>query len=319
MTSAWGNSWGNSWGNAWGSIGSGSTPFPPTVIGTIAAQTSVVGIPITPLSIAGDFANAVFFILDSGALPTGIALLGSGTFVGTPTQPGVYSGIVVRGANPFGSVTAAAFTWTIQALPLDVFPMYLPGATLDVVRSPTWKTGYQEALAAKVTVIGYQQYPVWEWEFRYELLDDRLPVSELRQIVGLFNSMRGRFGTFRFLDPHFNTVVAEPFGTGNGTTLAFQLIANYAVAGGPGTPDIIQNLANTPNLYDNGTLINPANYSIGVTGIVTFTSAPVTAHALTWSGSFYYRGKFLSDRMDPAQFLHRLWELKSLKWRGHIL
>lgn len=198
----------------------------------------------------------------------------------------------------------------------DIFPT-LQGATWDVVRTPTWKTGYQEALSGKASALGYQQYPLWEWELHYSVLKDDA-AHEIRQLVGFFNSMKGRYGTFRYLDPAFNAVSAEPFGTGDSVTNAFQLIANYAVVG-VGSPDIIQNLASTPSLYDNAVLVNPANYSIGVTGIVTFLSPPTTGHALTWSGSFYYRCRFLTDNIDPSEFLYLLWELKSLKFRSVIL
>lgn len=197
----------------------------------------------------------------------------------------------------------------------DIFPT-LPGATWDIVRTPTWKTGYQEALSGKASTLGYQQYPLWEWELHYSVLRDVL--NEIHQIVGFFNSMRGRYGSFRYLDPTFNTVVAEPFGTGDGATPSFQLIANYG-AGGVGSPDIIQNLANTPSIFDNGSLVNPSNYSIGVTGIVTFSPAPLATHALTWSGSFYNRCRFLADSIAPSEFMYLLWELKSVKFRSVIL
>ena len=88
--------------------------------------------------------------------------------------------------------------------------------------------------------------------------------------------MRGRYDTFLHTDPDFNTisVAAAPvlgvFGTGTGSQLVFQLVATYQQSGGPGQAEIIQNLNGTPILYDNGTTISAANYTIGATGIVTF-------------------------------------------------
>ena len=130
--------------------------------------------------------------------------------------------------------------------------------------------------------------------------------------------MRGQYDTFLFTDPDFNTITAGNaaqygvFGTGDGSTLTFQLVATLQNSGGPGGPELIQNLNGTPVLYDNGSTISAANYTIGATGIVTFGAghAPASGHTLTWSGSWYYRCRFMDDAIVWKKFMSQLFSVQ---------
>lgn len=195
----------------------------------------------------------------------------------------------------------------------QVYPA-LQGLTYPVKRSYVWKSGNQEALSGKQSAIAYRQYPLVHFDLSYDILRDASTPSEIKQLVGLHNLMRGRFDTFLFSDPDFNAITSAnaaqfgPFGTGDGATLVFQLVALYQVSGGPGQAELIQNLNGTPVLYDNGATISAANYSVGATGIITFGSghAPASGHALTWSGAFYYRCRFDEDSIE--------WKKESKQW-----
>ena len=198
--------------------------------------------------------------------------------------------------------------------------------TLDVVRTYRWKTGYQEALSGKQSTILYQAYPLTHFELKYELLRDfgSLP-SEIRTVVGVHNSMKGRYDTFLYTDVDFNSVTAQQFAVADGTLGPFQLTALYAPTSGSysgiGASEIIQNLNGTPTLYDNGSLITSSNYTIGVTGLVTFGSghAPTSGHALTWTGSFYYRCRFDDDEIDWTKFMDHRWSVKKIAFTSAIL
>lgn len=202
----------------------------------------------------------------------------------------------------------------------QVYPV-LPGLDINIARSYQWKSGYQEALSGKQSTITYRTFPLVHYELTYNLLRDvgapgfSGSTSEIKQIVGLHNLMRGRWDSFLYTDPEFNTITSAnaaqygSFGTGDGTTLVFQLVATYQNSGGPGQAELIQNLNGTPVLYDNGSTISAANYSIGATGIVTFGAghAPVSGHALTWSGSWYNRCRFDEDAITWKKFMNLLW------------
>jgi hypothetical protein len=198
-----------------------------------------------------------------------------------------------------------------------VFPA-LPGLGFPVVREVTYKTMNDESLRRRVGTLALQQYAVRQWTLPFSVLRDNVSTSELRTLHGFFNSLRGRFDSFLYLDPVYNTVTAEPFGTGDGTTLAFQLIATFKNSGGPGGPDIIQNFVALPSIFDNGS--PSGSYLLGPTGIVTFAVAPTAGHKLTWTGSFYYRCHFMDDSMELTQFMSKLWNPSNgIQFRQRLL
>lgn len=194
-----------------------------------------------------------------------------------------------------------------------VFPS-LPGLSWNRGRTPVWKSTVIEALSGKESRIGHALYPRIKFSLAFEYLNDRPGVtSDLKAIAGLFNACRGEFDTFLYNDPDFNSVTAEPFGTGDGTTTAFQLVARYQNSGGPGVAELVQNLNGAPLIYKMGVLQTVStHYTVGPTGIITFTSAPLGGQALTWTGSFYYRCRFLSGQMDLTQFMTYMWQSKAI-------
>jgi hypothetical protein len=77
--------------------------------------TGTVNQPYAGYTFAADGAPAPTYTVQSGTLPPGITLdANTGALAGTPTQVGVYSGIVVRATNTAGSLDTAAFTITIN-------------------------------------------------------------------------------------------------------------------------------------------------------------------------------------------------------------
>lgn len=194
-----------------------------------------------------------------------------------------------------------------------VFPS-LPGLSWNRGRSYVWKSTVIEAMSGKESRIGHALYPRVKFSLSYEYLSDRPgATSDLKAIAGLFNACRGEYDTFLYSDPEFNSVTAEPFGTGDGTTTSFQLVAKYQNSGGPGVAELIQNLNGAPQIYDLGSLRTVGtHYTLGATGIITFVTPPVGGHALTWTGGFYYRARFLAGQMDLTQFMSHMWQSKAV-------
>lgn len=198
-----------------------------------------------------------------------------------------------------------------------IYPSNLPGLTWESSRALLFKTKIKEAVSGKESRMTYQVYPRFLFELQYEFLRHNLTPSELKSISGLFAQMYGNYDTFLYTDPVYNTVTDEPFGTGDGSTTAFQLVATFQNTGGPGLAEIIQNLNGTPVIKKAGvTQTTPANYSIGATGLVTFTSAPGSGQALTWSGSFYYRCRFDDDSMTFNQFMKDFWRARRVRLKS---
>ena len=194
-----------------------------------------------------------------------------------------------------------------------LFPT-IPTLTFDVVRYPEWHTEKQMALSAKRSTLAYMLYPTIHFEYQYSVLRDDLAVSQLKAIYGLFMACKGSYDTFLFQDPDFSAFAStnqQQFGVGDGTTKTFQLVAYFQNTGGPGYGEIIQNLNGAPVIYANGT-VQSSGYTLGATGIVTFTTAPAAGVVLTWSGSFYYRCAFDEDKLDLAKFMNQWWTIKKL-------
>lgn len=136
-----------------------------------------------------------------------------------------------------------------------LYPESLPGLMFNYKRRYDWNTGVQAAVSRKVSTVGYQLYPVALFEYDYEFLRDTSVLPEIQTLVGLHNSMRGRYDTFLHLDPDFNSVTADQFATGDGVTQGFQLTALYTPPSGAyagvGAPEIVQNLNGPPGIYIN--------------------------------------------------------------------
>lgn len=196
-----------------------------------------------------------------------------------------------------------------------IFPS-LPGVAWPLGNSVSYKTLSDESMSKRLASLALQVYPIHTWSLSYDILRDDVNPSDIRSIVGLFNACRGRFDSFLFSDPTFNSVVNEKFGVGDGTTKAFQIVAQFKNAGGAGGPDIIQNFNGAPTIFDNGASVS---YSLGPTGIVTFLNAPAAGHVLTWTGGFYYRCHFLEDKLQVQQFMNQWWSTQDLKFRSHLL
>lgn len=198
-----------------------------------------------------------------------------------------------------------------------VYPANLPGLKFDNERTPVFKTGVQPAASMKESRIAYALYPVFEFGLQYEFLRDNVTPSDVNALVGLFGAMHGRFDTFLFVDPKFNTVVDERFGTGDGVTQDFQLTAIMQNVGGPGCAELIQNLNGAPVIKKLGVVQGtPTDYTISGTGMVHFVGAPLAGEALTWSGSFYYRCRFDEDRLTTTEFMRKFWSTRLVKLRS---
>jgi uncharacterized protein (TIGR02217 family) len=212
----------------------------------------------------------------------------------------------------------------------------LPGLTFNTIRAPKWKSRVQTAISGKQSAIADQVYPLVQFTLLYDdssgggLRDTGAPgftgTSEIKALVGFFDQMMGRYDTFLFTDPEFNAVTAQQFGTGDGTTELFAITAVYGNPSGAGAPELIQNFNGTPNLYSNGTLINPSTYTLGpsvspavAAGYVLFAGAPASGAVLTWTGSFYYRCRFDEDSYEWTKNMLAIWSLKRISFTSVLL
>lgn len=190
-----------------------------------------------------------------------------------------------------------------------VFPS-LPGLKWNVKRANLWKTLKQESVSGKEMSVALMTYPNRRYSLAYEVLRAGAE-AELQTLEGFFNLRQGSHDTFLYSDPDDSAVTDQSFGTGDGSTTVFYLARTRG-----GFTEPVQALNGAPTIKVAGvTKATPADYSVSATGVVTFTSAPANGAALTWTGAYYWRCKFLQDAAEFDQFLQDLWQLQRIEFR----
>lgn len=151
--------------------------------------------------------------------------------------------------------------------------------------------------------------PLYRYSLSYEFLRGDAVLAEWQTLEGFYKLMGGDFDTFLFTDPDDNAVAAMPFGTGNGSTTAFQLVRALG-----GFAEAIFDLNGAPLVFKAGVLQStPSQYSVSSSGLVTFTAAPSAGQALTWTGSFYRRCRFSRGQLEFQKFMRDFWQAKKVE------
>ena len=215
---------------------------------------------------------------------------------------------------------------------MPIFPA-LTGQGWSVHKKPTFSTIVASHVSGREVREALYANPIWGFELTFDGLDGTagrygaLGGSSLQSLMGLFLQCQGQFGEFLFYDPIDYQVDAQVFGTGDGSTTAFQLTR---ALGGFVEP-VVAPVASTTTLYFPGASISatapiikanlatvsPSTYSISHPGgVVTFTVAPTSGAVLTWSGYFGFLCRFDGDDLDFEQFMSNLWKVDSLKFRS---
>jgi uncharacterized protein (TIGR02217 family) len=209
---------------------------------------------------------------------------------------------------------------------VDLFPSGLPGLQWNVIKAPEFKNIVHGAVSGREVRVSEMIYPLWTITLSWSTLKDdqttqtpAAPYDELKKILGFFLKQNGRLRAFQFDDVSDNNCADMQFGIGDGVTAAFQLTRIYG-AGGFTFAEPVQNVNAITNIKDGGiTIIQGAGagkYTINSTGLVTFGTVPAAGHALTWTGTYYYRVRFVLDSSEFNEFANQLWEQKKLAFVG---
>lgn len=190
--------------------------------------------------------------------------------------------------------------------PSLIFPT-LVGADIAIKKEPIWNTIVQTAASGRETRINLWQYPLYQFSIPYEFLRSNISRTELATLIGFFNQAQGSFKPFLYTDPEENSVIAAPCipPNGNGAITQFQLAMPY---GG----------FNQPVYWPNGAVtMSPSSGSpvVGANGLVTYSVAP-GAVPVTWTGSFYFGCRFLTDNYQITRFMVNYWSGGDLDFKG---
>jgi uncharacterized protein (TIGR02217 family) len=190
-----------------------------------------------------------------------------------------------------------------------VFPA-LTGLVFPVEKTPTWSTKVQTAASGKETRLSFWSYPIWQYSIGYDVLRSDAVNLELQTLLGFFNARQGAYDDWLFNDPDDNSCTANFFATGDGTTTAFQLARTW---GGVLEPVRAVNAITQVTKAGSPTTAYTLNSN---TGVITFNTAPGAGQALAWSGTFYWRCRFMDDQVTASKFMKNLWETQTLKFQS---
>ncbi len=188
-----------------------------------------------------------------------------------------------------------------------VYPA-LPGLKPNVRRSPSWKTLKDESVSGMEVSVALMTYPNRKYTLAYEVLRAGAE-AELQQIEGFFNQRQGSHDSFLYDDPDDHAVTDQAFGTGDGARVAYPLLRARG-----GFLEPVQSVNGAPTIKVAGVpMVAGTDYTISALGVVTFVVAPAVGAALTWTGAYYWRCKFVLDVLDLDRFLHDLWQLQRVE------
>lgn len=186
-----------------------------------------------------------------------------------------------------------------------VFPA-LAGLGWPVTKTPRFATVVQESVSFRELRAAFAPYPQWTWKLTHNYLANSVGSPDFQTLVNFFLARQGKFDSFLYDDPTDDSVTAMQFGTGDGATTAFQLLRTFAASG---FAEFVYDTHSTPLIYDNAVLKTAGvDYNINASGLVTFTSAPTAGHALTWTGTYFWRVRFDTDAAEFENFNSAFWK-----------
>jgi uncharacterized protein (TIGR02217 family) len=205
---------------------------------------------------------------------------------------------------------------------MSVWMPDIPGTGYPVKRTQRWEGMLRQTSASQFEVRQQQQSaPRWEWDIPVNYLRSWRGFAEWQQLMGFYGAQFGGLLSFYYRDSQDNSTTAEPIGTGDGATTAFQLQRDlngmiepiYVVdtRGSAMYGPYTRPAALTPVAYAGG-VVKPATFNPD-TGIVTYTTAPVGGAALTADFSYGFRVSFEDDKIDFDQLMNGLYEARSIK------
>lgn len=198
-----------------------------------------------------------------------------------------------------------------------LFPT-LPGLTFPVTRS---NLGFQvdvlESISGIRTALPTRAVPRYQWAIGFEMLrqggigPDMF--AELATLAGFYNGRLGRTLPFAYRDPRDDTATGQYLGTGDGATRTFQLLRTF----GGFTEPVRAPLAASA-VYLGGSVADPASYSVGATGRLTFATPPGAGVPIRWDGTFGWLCRFDDDRIDFAEFMRGYWSVDKITFSSEL-
>lgn len=205
-----------------------------------------------------------------------------------------------------------------------VYPELLVG--FSVIKRPIGSWSVAQSTSGAEVRVNYWNAPIWEWDLTYEYLPDTdsrngVTASDLKTLMGFYTSTSCGFLPFYFNDPDDNQVFNQPVGTGDGTTVSFNLYRTYGIDEYTTSEPVGCVNTNQPfNVYLNGVLQVTNTYTLVTTtpvgSYIRFNTAPTPGALITCDMSYYYYVRFADPKYDFEKFMDKLWSTKKITLRS---
>lgn len=195
----------------------------------------------------------------------------------------------------------------------------LPGLIFPVTRANTgFNVAKQEPISgARRTRFPFRNTPVRSWEIGFDILRSKAfgqsAFSELQTLEGFYNSVYGTSYAFSYTDDTYNSVSGAPFGVGDGTSTAFQLVAQIG-----GFTESVYLPTGTPEIFINSSL-QTSGYLFNSVGVITFDTAPASGTFLSWTGTYDWLCRFDSETVNFKEIMSGIWQLDKLTFSNELL
>lgn len=123
--------------------------------------------------------------------------------------------------------------------------------------------------------------------------------ADMEEVISFFYQRLGSAHGFRFKDWLDFSGTQETLGIGNGVTTAFQVIKTYGTTYAY-IREINLLVSGTLSVYKDGVLVDPVNYSVSASGLITFLVAPGNTVEVTATFEFDIRARFDTDDLTIA-------------------
>lgn len=196
---------------------------------------------------------------------------------------------------------------------LAVFPS-LDGLEWNINRRSDFKTSIFEALSGKESRVKLRQTPKTTFKLSYEFLIEDNTEQQMTQLLSFMYNRCGSYGAFLYEDVNDCSVSNHYCGlsAGSGASNPFQLTRTQGEL-----TEAVENLNGEPMIYVNGNLQDTSVYSLTDTGLITFTN-PTKDQAISWTGRYYYRCRFVQDGYDFTQLMKDLHECREIEFIGAL-
>lgn len=207
------------------------------------------------------------------------------------------------------------------SLTYPIFPT-LVGQAFPYIRRPIFSNITNTGASQAEVRIGFNPYPLWEWEIEFSYLPDELANgttdSDYKTLVGFFLLVRGNLLPFLYQDPDDNyTGFGDVIGVGDGSTKSFLITRSYGLGDYYGAEPIgYWDDTSATNFYVGGEQVGSEDWSIDqstpLQQMVNFTTAPALGAQITWEGGYYFFCRMGEEKQDFTKTMEKLWETNKL-------